>query len=95
MNSVPVHCEIKSPIFYDHIPLIGKVCEYQFFGLDPIFEPILTPTFESRIDLSQIPESVSVFVPIPFESKLIISQNHTSLLEKDVEQNDLVIIFEN
>ena len=44
-----------------------KVCEHQFFGLDPIFEPISTLTFESQLDLSQIPESVSVFVPIPFE----------------------------
>ena len=56
-NLVPVHCEMESPIFYDHIPLMGKVCEHQFFGLAPIFEPILTLTFESWLDLSQIPES--------------------------------------
>ena len=37
LNHVSVHCEIELPIFYDHISLIGKVCEYQFFGLDPIF----------------------------------------------------------
>ena len=74
---------------------MGKVCEHQFFGLDPIFELILTLIVESRLDLSQIFESVSVFVPILFESKLIISQNHTSLLDKDVEENDSVIIFEN
>ena len=53
------------------------------------------PSFESRLDLSQILESVSVFVPIPFESKSIISQNHTSFLDKNVEENDSVIIFEN
>ena len=35
------------------------------------------------------------FFPVPFESKSIISQNHTSLLDKDVEENDSVIIFEN
>ena len=74
LNHVPVHCEIESPIFYDHISLMGKVCEHQFFDLDPIFEPILTPPFESRLDLSQIHESVSIFVPVPFESKSIISQ---------------------
>ena len=73
---------------------MGKVCEHQFFGLDPIFESILTPLFESRLDLSQIPESVLVFVTVPFEFKSIISQNYTSLLDKDVKQNDLVIIFE-
>ena len=95
MNPIPVHCEIESPISYEHTSLMGKVCEHQFFSLDPIFEPILTPPFESRLDLSQIPESVSVFIPFPFESKSIISQNHTSLLNKDVEKNDSVIIFEN
>ena len=60
LNSVPVHCEMESPIFYDHISLMGKVCEYQFFDLDPIFEPILTPTFESQLDLSHIHVSVLV-----------------------------------
>ena len=74
---------------------MGRVCEHQFFSLDPIFEPISTPPFESRLDLSEILESVSVFVPILFESKSFISQNHTSLLDKDVEENDLVIIFDN
>ena len=74
LNPVPVHREIESPISYDHTSLIGKVCEHQFFGLDPIFEPILTP-FESRLNLSQILESVSVFILVPIESKSIISQN--------------------
>ena len=58
LNPVPVHCEIESTIFYDHTSLMGKVCEHQFFGLDPIFEPISTLTFEFRLDMSQIPESV-------------------------------------
>jgi len=86
---------MKSPISYDHTSLLGKVCEHQFFSLDPIFEPISTPCFQSQLDLSQIPESVSVFIPVPFKSKLIISQNHTSLLDKTVEENDSVIIFKN
>jgi len=95
LNPVPVRFEIESPISYDHTLLMEKVCEHQFFGLDPIFEPILTPPFESRLDLSQILESVSILIPVPFESKSIISQNHTSLLDKDVEENDSIIIFEN
>ena len=69
------------------------MCEYQFFDLDPIFKLISTPTFASRLDLSQIPESA--FVPIPFELKSIIFHNHTSLLDKSVEQNNFKIIFEN
>ena len=36
-----------------------------------------------------------VFIPVPFEFISIISQNHTSLLDKDVKENDSVIIFEN
>ena len=74
---------------------MGKVCEHRFFGLDPIFEPISTPSLESRLDLSQLPESVSNFIPISFKSESIISHNHTSLLDKDVEENDSIIIFEN
>ena len=74
------------------IPLLmGKVCDHQFFGLDPIFEQILTLTVESRLDLSQISESVSIFVLVPFESNSFISQNHTSLLDKNVEENNSVI----
>ena len=61
---------------------MGKVCEHQFFSLDPIFEPISTLIIDSRLDLSQIVESVSVFIPNPFESKSIISQNYTLLLDK-------------
>ena len=86
---------MESPISYNHTSLLGNVCEHQFFGLDPIFEPISTLIVDSRLNLSQIPESVSVFTPVPFESKSIIFQNHTSLLDEDVEENDLVFIFEN
>ena len=63
---------------------MGQVCEHQFFYLDPIFELISTPTFESRLALSQLPESVFVLL----DPKSIISQTHTSLLDKDIEQND-------
>ena len=78
-------------ISFNHTSLMGQVCEHQFFGLDPIFEPILTPTFESRLDLHQLFESVFVLL----EPKSIITQTHTSLLDKDVEQNDSEIIFRN
>ena len=73
MNHVPVHCEIQSQLSYDHTSLLGEVYEHQFFGLDPIFEPISTLIVDSRLDLSQIFESVSVFIPVPFEPKSIIS----------------------
>ena len=86
---------MESPTFYDHTSLLGKVCEYHFFGLDPVFEPILTLIINSQLDQSQISESMSVFVPDPFESKSIIFQNHTSLLDKDAEENDSIIIFYN
>ena len=52
LNPIPVHCEIESPISYDHTSLKGRVREHQLFGLDPILKPISTPTFESRFDLS-------------------------------------------
>ena len=35
LNPAPVHREIESPISYDHTSLMGKVCELQFFGLNP------------------------------------------------------------
>ena len=47
LNPVPVHHEIESLIFYDYIPLMGKVCEHQFFDLKQIFEPILSPNQSS------------------------------------------------
>ena len=95
LNPVLVHCEIESPISYDHNSFMGKVCEHLFFGLDPIFEPNSTLIVDSRLDLSQLPESVLVFIPDPFESKSIIFKNHTLLLDKNADKNDSVIIFEN
>ena len=61
LNPVPVHREMESPISYDHTSLMGTVCEHQFFDLDPIFEPISTLIVDSRLDLSQLSESVLVF----------------------------------
>ena len=95
LNPVPVHREIESPISHDHTSWIGKVCEHQFLSLDPVFEPILSFIVDSRPDLSKILESVPVFTPVPFESKSLIFQNHTSLLDKTVDENDSILIFEN
>jgi len=81
-------------ILWSHF-IYGESVWTSILWFDPIFEPILTLIVDSRFDLSQILESVSVFVPDSFESKSIISQTHTSLLDKDVEENDAVIIFEN
>ena len=70
---------------------MGQVCEPQFFDLDPTFEPTLTP--ERLLDFHQFPKSV--LVSIPYEPKSIIFHNHTQLLDKGVEQNDLEMIFQN
>ena len=61
LNPVPIHRAIESPISHDHTSFMEKMCEYPFFGLDPIFEPISTLIVDSRLDLSQILESVSVY----------------------------------
>ena len=89
MNLVPVHCEIESPIFYNHIPLMGKVCEYQLLDLDPLPEPILTP--EPLLDISQISESV--LVPALPESKPIILSFHTPFWDKGLDKFDSEIIL--
>jgi len=70
---MPAHHEIESPIFQNHIPLMGQVCEHQNFDLDPNFELILTPNL--LLNLCQLPESV--FVLAHFEPKSIIFHNHT------------------
>ena len=69
LNRVPLHREIESPIFQNHIALMGQVVNLNFFW----FEPILTPKF--LLYFSEFPESV--FIPAPFEPKLIIFHNHT------------------
>ena len=89
MNPVPVHREIESLISYDHTSLMGQVCEHQFFSLNPIFEPILTP--EPLHDLSQMPESV--LVPVLPESKSIIPSFYTPFWDKGVDKIDSEIIL--
>ena len=73
LNPVPVHREIESPISNDHTSLLGKVCEHQFFGLDPIFEPISTLIVDSRLDLSNFPSRYR------FLFLILLSPNRSSL----------------
>ena len=49
---------------------------------------------ESKLDLSHIPESVLVLVPLILEPKSSILSNHISLLDQDVEHYDSEMIFQ-
>ena len=64
-----------------------KECEFQFFDLDPTFEPNLT--LEPKFDLSHILETVLVLEPITLKPKSTIPQSHILLLDRGIEQNDL------
>ena len=89
VNSVPAHREVESPISYDHNLLLGKVCEHQFLGSDPLSEQILT--LKPSLDFSQFPESVLVYV-LP-ESKSVISSFHTPFWDNGVDNNNSEIIL--
>ena len=56
-----------------------KEYEFQFFDLDPTFGP--NPTFESKLDLSHILESVLIPVPFTLEPKLTTPPSHIPLLD--------------
>ena len=77
-------------ILDSHILLMGKECEFQFFDLNPTFEP--NPTLESKLDLS--PESVLVPIPLIPELKSSISSNHIPLLDQGIDHNDSEMIFQ-
>jgi len=66
-------------------------CEHQFSYLEPPLEP--NPTFESKIDLSHIPESILVPVHFTLEHKSIISPNHILLLDQGVERHNFEIVY--
>ena len=72
--SIPVELEHEPTILDSHIPLLGNECELEFYDLDQTLKP--TPTFEPKLDLSFIPESVSVSIPFIVEPKSSIPQNH-------------------
>jgi len=76
---IPVELEHEPTILDSHIPLLENECELEFYDLDQTHEP--TPTLEPKLDLSFIPESVSVPIPFIVEPKSSIPQNHILLLD--------------
>ena len=56
---IPIELEHEPPILDSHTSLLGNECEFQFYDLDQTHEPTLT--LEPKIDLSFIPESVSIY----------------------------------
>jgi len=89
---VPIELEIESPILENHIPLMVKECEFQFFNLDLTFEPNLT--HKSKLDLSHIFKSVLVLEPFILEPKSTISSNHILLLDQGIDHNNSEMIFQ-
>jgi len=87
---IPIELEHETLILDSHIPLLENECELEFYDLDQTHEPTLT--LEPKLDLSFIPESVSVPIPFIVELKSSISQNHIPLLGQDLDQYDSVII---
>ena len=76
---IPIELEHEPHILDNHIPLLGNECELELYDLDQTHE--LTLTLELKLDLSFIPESVSVPIPFIVELKSSISQNHIPLLD--------------
>ena len=70
--------------------MLENKCELEFYDLDQIHEP--TPTLVPKLDLSFIPESVSVSISFIVELKSSILQNHIPLLDQDLDQYDSVMI---
>ena len=89
---IPVELEHEPTILDSHISLLGNECELEFYDLYQTHEPTLT--LEPKLDLSFIPESVTVPIPFIVEPKSSILQNHISLLDQDLDQYDSVIIFQ-
>ena len=88
---IPIKLEHEQLILDSHIPLLGNECELEFNDLDR-HEP--TQTLEPKLDLSFIPESVSVLIPFIVEPKPSIPQNHIPLLDQDLDQYDSIMIFQ-
>ena len=86
-----IEFEHEPPILDSYILLLGNVCELQSYDLDQTHE--LTPTLKSKLDLSLIPESVSVPIPFIIEFKSFIPQNHIPLLDEGLDQYDSMMIF--
>jgi len=73
-----------------HIPLLENECELEIYDLDQTHEPI--PTLEPKLNLSFMPESVSVPILFIVEPKSFIPQNHIPLLDQSLDQYDSVMI---
>jgi len=71
---IPIELEHERHILDSHIPLLGNECELQLYDLDQTYEP--TPTLDLKLDLSFIPESVSISISFTVEPKSSITQNH-------------------
>jgi len=91
---IPIHIELEHELLIldSHIPLLGNECELEFYNLNQTHE--LTLTLEPKLDLSFIPESVSLPIPFIVEPKSSISQNHISLLDQGLDQYDSIMIFQ-
>ena len=63
---IPIEFEHEPSILDSHIPLLGNECELELYDLDQTYE--LTLTLEPKLDLSFIPESVSILIPSTLES---------------------------
>ena len=87
---IPIELEHELPMLHSHIPLLRNECELEFYDLDQTHEPTLA--LEAKLDLSFIPESVSVPIPFIVELKSSISQNHIPLLDQDLDQCDSMMI---
>jgi len=89
---VPINLEHEPLILESHILLLKNECEFQFFDLDPTFEP--NPTLEPKLDLSYILESVLVLEPFTLELKSTTPPSHFPLLDLGIEHHDSEMIFQ-
>ena len=89
-DSYPYKAWSWTTILDSHILLLGNECELQFYDLDQTHEPTLT--LETKLDLTFIPESVSVPIPCIVEPKSSIPQNHIPRLDQSLDQYDSVMI---
>ena len=90
MIPVSIDFEHEPPILNSHIPLLRNECKLEFYDLNKTHEPTLT--LEPKLDLSFIPESVSVPIHFIVEPKLSILQNHIPLLDQGLDQYDSMMI---
>jgi len=86
-----IDIEYEPPILDTRLPLMDHECELQFFDLEPTFEAKLT--FQPKLDLTHIPESVLVSELFILEPKSTIPPSHILLLDQGVNYYDSKMIF--